>query len=66
MRIIKEGKLPGDRVGQVECPNCHTHFEFKASEAKFVSEQRDGDYYRITCPFVGCGHSVCVDKRHVN
>jgi RNase P subunit RPR2 len=50
MRIIKEGKLPEEILKRLTCSHCHTEFEFAMKEAKYNSDQRDGDYYTIPCP----------------
>jgi hypothetical protein len=50
MKIIKPGKKPEDKDYSGECHNCGCEFEFKAKEAEYISDQRDGDIYRIQCP----------------
>lgn len=50
MRIITKGKLPEDALYEVICQHCKTVFEFERREAKFTSDQRDGDYLIIICP----------------
>lgn len=59
MKILQEGKLPGNRAYRSQCRNCGTKFEFTALEATLVPDQRDGDYLEIRCPLAGCGQ-VCV------
>lgn len=58
MRIIRPGKEPRNKEYRTTCGNCDCHFEFVASEAKEVQDQRDGDYLEIACPT--CGHAVTV------
>lgn len=60
VEIIQEGILPKDIEHTTECRVCKTKFKFKRSEAKLVYDQRDGDYYEITCPLDGCGNKVSV------
>jgi hypothetical protein len=40
---------------------CDCKFRFAASEARFVSDQRDGDDYVIKCP--ECGRENWIDAR---
>lgn len=56
--IINQGSLPSEKVYTVTCSHCKTLFKFKQDEAKYVSDQRDGDFLQITCPLPGCYHSV--------
>ena len=58
MKIIKEGKLPEVETIRVTCRNCNCVFEFLVGEAKKTFDQRDGDYYTIACPTVGCSKMV--------
>lgn len=58
MRIIRNGRKPEDREHRATCTNCDTRFEFAQKEAKYITDQRDGDYLHICCPV--CGHSVAV------
>lgn len=58
MKIIKQGKLPEDKTYSGECNHCECEFEFQAKEAKYTTDQRDGDFYSIACPT--CRRPVCV------
>lgn len=58
MRIIKAGQLPSEIVYDTKCRKCSTHFEFKAGEANYVSDQRDGDCLKVECPL--CNESLYV------
>lgn len=60
MKIITEGELPETRPIRTTCRSCRTLFEFTPAEATRVSDQRDGDYYRVTCPLPGCHKEVTV------
>lgn len=51
MKIIEQGALPEEKIYKVRCNNCSTLFEFKKHEAEYVSDQRDGDFLRVSCPF---------------
>jgi hypothetical protein len=60
MKIIKEGRLPQEKVYRTSCGNCGTVFEFKEAEAKYTCDQRDGDFYTLHCPLRGCGAAVAL------
>lgn len=59
MKIIKKGIPPEKREYTGECSNCDTVFEFERGEARYTSDQRDGDFLQISCPV--CSHTVSVD-----
>ena len=61
MRIIKPGKLPEQKTYQSICARCKCHFEFQQIEARYMSDQRDGDYLQIPCPT--CHNTVTVIPR---
>jgi hypothetical protein len=50
MKIIEYGDRPEDKVYRNKCGHCKTVYEFARKEAKFHSDQRDGDYLTINCP----------------
>jgi hypothetical protein len=50
VEIIKRGKLPGNQVHECTCRDCKTVFRFKEAEAEYVSDQRDGNALKISCP----------------
>jgi len=56
MKIIKRGSDPRTEPIQATCRNCQTIFEFHLMEAKYSSDQRDGDFYSIACPV--CNQTV--------
>jgi RNase P subunit RPR2 len=49
MKIIKEGKIPSERLYRTTCRHCKTVFEFLESEGN-VRYYRDGNYVEIICP----------------
>jgi ribosomal protein S27E len=61
MKIIQRGSDPRAEPIQATCRNCQTVFEFHPLEAKYSSDQRDGDFYSIGCPV--CGQTVYKDAR---
>jgi hypothetical protein len=50
MKIIRQGADPKQTPLRGECTRCRTVIEFHPTEAKFVPDQRDGDFYQIACP----------------
>ena len=62
MKIIKEGRDPrcGYTVISV-CHNCKTEFEWNTNEAVLVPDQRDGDYYKLSCPL--CSVQITTDAK---
>jgi hypothetical protein len=50
MKIIKEGKMPEERIYKHVCITCGTVFEFAKKEAQYILDQRDGDSLQISCP----------------
>jgi RNase P subunit RPR2 len=50
MRVVVKGQRPEDRVYRGSCKHCHTTVEFIRIEARYVSDQRDGDALVVTCP----------------
>lgn len=50
MKIIRMGKPHGDEKFKATCNGCNTKVEFLKSEAKYVTDQSDGDYYEVQCP----------------
>lgn len=65
VKIIEKGEVPELQPLRCRCTHCRTLFEFMPLEAKFVSDQRDGDAYRINCPT--CTRECWVDanrRRH--
>lgn len=49
MKIIKSGKTKKPKELTTDC-NCGCKFRFAQNEAKFVSDQREGDAYVVKCP----------------
>lgn len=50
MEIIRQGADPAKEHIEAECNRCGTIIKFLPIEAKYVSDQRDGDFYQIKCP----------------
>ncbi|MDC2859041.1 hypothetical protein [Delftia sp. DT-2] len=62
MKIIKQGQPPETRTYQCTCRECATVFEFEQREAKFVFDQRDGDFLQINCPVCGTQCTKAASK----
>lgn len=56
MKIIERGTDPNTTPIRATCNHCRTIFEFQPIEAKYNSDQRDGDCYSIDCPV--CNRTV--------
>lgn len=48
--ITKRGTPPEQLVHEATCTHCKTEYEFTRDEAKHISDQRDGDCLKTTCP----------------
>lgn len=59
VKIVRRGRLPQEIEYQADCYGCKTLFTFAGVDAKFHSDQRDGDYYEIKCPV--CNEPVTVN-----
>lgn len=53
MKVIQPGNVPREKVYQSTCKKCGCIFEFARMEARYVSDQRDGDAVVIHCPMCG-------------
>jgi hypothetical protein len=60
VEIIRKGELPGEKIYETTCTNCKTRFRFKKKEARFSSDQRDGNALIIRCPLEGCNNDCWV------
>lgn len=59
MKIIKSGNTKKPKEVKCTCQRCECKFSFTEKEAKFVSDQRDGNYYAVKCP--ECKTSNAID-----
>jgi len=50
MKILERGQIPNEQLYEIRCTKCRTLFQFQQQEAKYHSDQRDGDYLMIDCP----------------
>lgn len=50
IEIIQRGMLPADKVYKSTCRECHSTLQFKRGDARYVSDQRDGDALVVKCP----------------
>jgi RNase P subunit RPR2 len=56
MEILHRGIAPSERTHEATCSTCKTKIRFVQHEAKYNSDQREGDYLSITCPV--CSHII--------
>lgn len=61
IEIIKRGTPPGERRYTATCRNCSTEFSFLPHDATKQFDQRDGDYFVISCPV--CTKDCTVAER---
>jgi uncharacterized protein with PIN domain len=59
MKIIKQGKLPENRIHKTTCDKCGTVFEFEEKESQVRSFPRNESARIVKCPF--CGKDVWMD-----
>lgn len=50
MKVIFKGTAPSETIHRGTCNRCKTIVEFARHEAKYTSDQRDGDYLTVECP----------------
>ena len=50
MKIISRGEIPEKKPVRMTCDHCKTLAEFEQSEMRPVFDQRDGDYWSVSCP----------------
>lgn len=48
--ITKRGTPPEQLVHDATCTHCKTEYEFTRDEAEYISDQRDGDCLKTSCP----------------
>jgi hypothetical protein len=58
MEIVKRGNPPSERLYEGACWACNTVIRFQRGEAKYSSDQLDGDFLSMPCP-------VCHGSIHV-
>ena len=60
MKILKKGIPNPEWVGKiVACGSCKCRVKLEqGDEVEFTSNQRDGDFYLIKCPTLGCKGSI--------
>lgn len=58
MKIIKEGKLPEQKIYSGTCHYCNCEVEAEKWEWSFTYDQREGNFLQIDCPTIGCGSII--------
>ncbi len=54
MKVLREGKLPGEKIFQGTCHNCRARVEFTAKEATRRSDSKAFVWFEVNCPTIGC------------
>ncbi|MDO8558237.1 MAG: hypothetical protein Q7S09_03570 [bacterium] len=51
-KVVKKGKSGPSWVGmKLKCPHCDCTFKLERGDrVETVPDQRDGDYYKVSCP----------------
>jgi hypothetical protein len=62
MKVIHQGNNPATVPLQCTCGQCRSVIEFLPFEAKRTFDQREGDFYSITCPV--CQFTITTDVRN--
>ena len=57
MKIIKEGVPPSKKTAEMTCSNCGCVFEAAKEEFTYQPD-RDGDFWKITCPTDFCRNTL--------
>jgi uncharacterized protein with PIN domain len=63
VEIISRGTPPEEKPHEATCRNCSTQIRFLRREAKYISDQRDGDYLEVTCPV--CSRTIFASTRAI-
>lgn len=54
MKVLKEGKLPSEKLYRAKCRYCATEMEFKDGEKSYepgdIRDPREGGYHYVRCP----------------
>ncbi len=61
MKVIREGKLPEEKVYVGECGNCHCICEAVQRELKANDDGRNGTDYSADCP--RCKHKIFFQEK---
>jgi RNase P subunit RPR2 len=62
MRIIRRGVLPEEKIYRASCNHCKTEVEFTGAEGRLKYDQRDGNFYTVTCPV--CNNLITKDAQY--
>lgn len=61
MKIIQDGIIPENIPRRTSCDKCKCVFEYTIAEVEYISDQRDGDCYKLNCPF--CQKTLYISVR---
>ena len=59
MKIIKAGKIKGEKHFEYECPFCDTVFECVESDGEVRKDLAGENYLEVECPV--CGNACKID-----
>lgn len=65
VKILVKGTIPEEQWYKGTCGHCHTEFAFQRKEAKYSSDQRDGDYFSIDCPLCSKPVYVSTNSKYI-
>lgn len=60
MKVIKKGRSKSWKR-RLSCYGCNALLEVLDTDCRYVSDQRDGDYYEVKCP--ECDDSITIAAR---
>jgi hypothetical protein len=60
VKVIKRGKLPGERTSRITCGQCRSTLEVKASEWESTGDCREPNAVCVECPV--CKHKIYRDR----
>lgn len=49
IEIIEQGVNPEEKTYEAECRTCKTKYRLKKGDARYNSDQKDGDYLSFRC-----------------
>ena len=63
MKVLKEGRLPGEAVCRGTCTHCGAEVEYRVKDARPVrGHPMDPPTYAVRCPTPGCGLEIYGSK----
>ncbi len=50
IEIVRMGLAPSQKQYHAVCNKCQTEIKFLRYDATYVTDQRDGDFLKVSCP----------------